>query len=238
MKSWAASLVLHGAALGLAATLWLEAEALPDPTPMRWQVAFQDPSPPLPSPPAPTPAVAPPTPLPPPARIPPPPPLPVPQPTPVPQAVPVMSPPSLPAPAPSPVISAPIPVADPVPVAVSAPPVPLPAPRPVAPPPQAEIPTEVQERAWHLALAAELRARKRYPLAARRLGQEGVVVVLARIAADGRLANVEVKRASGFPLLDRDALKLFEAAAEAVRGQWRPERAMDIEVPIAYRLEG
>jgi len=93
------------------------------------------------------------------------------------------------------------------------------------------------ERRWHLALLDRLRDMKRYPMAARRLGQEGVVLIEARIAPDGRLESVTVKRGSGFALLDSDALRLLEAAAEGARGQLRPERPSRLEIPIAYRLE-
>jgi periplasmic protein TonB len=95
-----------------------------------------------------------------------------------------------------------------------------------------------RERAWQQALTTELRMRKRYPLVARRLSQEGVVVVVARVHSDGTLDSLEIKHGSGYPLLDRDALSLFESASEAVRGQLHPGQATEVVVPIAYRLEG
>lgn len=117
--------------------------------------------------------------------------------------------------------------------------VPAPArtvPTPVSAPSHGTLAAEI-ERRWHLVLIERLRDMKRYPMAARRLGQEGVVVVEARIALDGRLEGATVKRGSGFTLLDNDALRLMEIAAEAARAQLKPERPTRVEVPIAYRLE-
>ncbi len=46
-----------------------------------------------------------------------------------------------------------------------------------------------------------------YPAVSRRMGEEGVVVLSVYILADGRVADVKVKRSSGFPRLDESALK-------------------------------
>jgi protein TonB len=243
VKSWVASLALHGAAAGVAALVWLE-PAAPAPESLRWQVAF-----------VPTPEAAP---APAPARIEPPRPAPAAEPAPASAAEP--PPPAAPEPPPKPVESAPPhpPARPEAPAALPTPPVslaarPLPAPaaaetpapaRPIAPvPARAAAPETVPdpaaeaERRWYLALLERLRTMKRYPMAARRLGQEGVVLVEARIGQDGRLEAAEVKRGSGFPLLDRDALRLIEAAAADARSQMQPERPTRLEIPIAYRLE-
>jgi protein TonB len=93
------------------------------------------------------------------------------------------------------------------------------------------------ERQWQRVLLQRLRDMKRYPMAARRLGQEGVVLIEARIAPDGHLESATVKRGSGFALLDNDALRLLEAAAEAARAQLRSESQVRLEVPVVYRLD-
>lgn len=122
-------------------------------------------------------------------------------------------------------------LAPPTPPPLAAPP----APRP-EPPSAVDAAAEAAERRWYAALVEQLRARKRYPLPARRLGQEGVVLLAVRVEADGRLEGVEVKRSSGHPLLDREARRLLEEAAELARDQLRPQRASRLEIPIAYRL--
>jgi len=119
-------------------------------------------------------------------------------------------------------------------------PVPLVAPvlaKPTPATPMTAAAAEV-ERRWYLALLERLRAMKRYPMVARRLGQEGVVLIEARIGQDGRLEAATVRRGSGYPMLDQDALRLLAEAAETARGQLQPERPTRLEIPIAYRLDG
>lgn len=77
-----------------------------------------------------------------------------------------------------------------------------------------------------------------YPLAARRQGIEGRVLLAAHVRADGACAEVRLKQSSGHGLLDRSAL-------DTVR-RWRflPARrgnaAVDswVDIPISFRLEG
>jgi protein TonB len=77
-----------------------------------------------------------------------------------------------------------------------------------------------------------------YPLAARRRGIEGQVLIAAYVRADGACAEVRLKRSSGHTLLDASAL-------DAVR-RWRflpAKRAgapIDswVEVPVRFQLEG
>jgi periplasmic protein TonB len=78
----------------------------------------------------------------------------------------------------------------------------------------------------------------RYPIVARRNGEEGAVTLRVRVTVDGRAATVTVEQSSGSPSLDR-------AALEAVR-TWRfvPARsgADPVEawvlVPVVFRLDG
>lgn len=76
-----------------------------------------------------------------------------------------------------------------------------------------------------------------YPLAARRQGIEGRVLLAAHVRADGSCGDVKLKQSSGHSLLDR-------AALETVK-RWRflpatrAGRAIDswVDVPIRFRLE-
>lgn len=78
-----------------------------------------------------------------------------------------------------------------------------------------------------------------YPLVARRLGKEGVVLLEVLVAPDGRAADVRMIRSSGFAPLD-------ESAVTTVRERWRfvPARrdGLPVEsrvtVPIRFRLAG
>ncbi|WP_197703244.1 energy transducer TonB [Sulfurifustis variabilis] len=76
-----------------------------------------------------------------------------------------------------------------------------------------------------------------YPSLARRLGEEGRVLLRVRVRPDGTSADIAISRSSGFARLDR-------AALEAVR-KWRfvPARQGDVPVtasvlvPISFTLE-
>ncbi|MEW6165553.1 MAG: energy transducer TonB [Pseudomonadota bacterium] len=79
--------------------------------------------------------------------------------------------------------------------------------------------------------------RPAYPSSSRRLGEEGTVVLRARVGADGSPLVVELRDSSGFRRLD-------EAALAAVR-RWRfvPARQGDraieswVAVPVVFKLE-
>jgi protein TonB len=76
-----------------------------------------------------------------------------------------------------------------------------------------------------------------YPLAARRRGIEGTVLVRAEISAGGECQRAELKKTSGHEMLDN-------AALEAVK-KWRfvpAKRGSQavvawVEVPITFKLE-
>jgi protein TonB len=75
-----------------------------------------------------------------------------------------------------------------------------------------------------------------YPELARRRHQEGLVLLAVKITAQGRAERVEIKKSSGFSLLDN-------AAVEAVRDwEFQPARIgslaleSEIEVPVRFEL--
>lgn len=119
-----------------------------------------------------------------------------------------------PVPTPAPVVTAP-----PAPVAA-----PAPAPEPVVPP---------RFDAAYLDNPAPV-----YPPIARRMGEQGKVLLRVFVGTDGRAERVDVNRTSGSARLD-------QAAAEAVR-RWRfvPARQGDsavaawVIVPINFSMEG
>ena len=77
-----------------------------------------------------------------------------------------------------------------------------------------------------------------YPLIARRLGAQGIVILRVQVREDGSVAAVELARSSGFTMLD-------DSATRTVRESWRflPARidgspvASWVEVPIRFVLE-
>ncbi|MDY7026903.1 MAG: TonB family protein [Spirochaetota bacterium] len=56
-----------------------------------------------------------------------------------------------------------------------------------------------------------IEARKRYPEAARRRGEEGAVELRLAVDPDGRLRDCTLYRPSGSTILDRDAVKLVQS---------------------------
>jgi protein TonB len=75
-----------------------------------------------------------------------------------------------------------------------------------------------------------------YPLAARRRGLEGRVIVRAHVTADGRCAGVELRASSGHALLDESVLatvphwRFQPAARDGVAvASW-------VDIPVAFRL--
>lgn len=77
-----------------------------------------------------------------------------------------------------------------------------------------------------------------YPMLARRLGAQGVVLLRIQVREDGTVATVELARSSGFAMLD-------DSATRTVRESWQfvPARidgtpvASWVEVPIRFVLE-
>ena len=68
-----------------------------------------------------------------------------------------------------------------------------------------------------------------YPIVARRLGMEGVVLLDVLVAPDGHAADVRVARSSGHPALD-------ESALTTVRERWRFVPARRDGVPVESRV--
>lgn len=194
--------------------------------------------------PAPTPVPAP-APLPDPVRPPPPPvdrarPLPSPKPEkkppPPPREPPVQAsrPLTAPEPAPEPSLTSASPIA-PTPAVeepIAAPPAPVAAPPAPAAPPVAA--SRLGEYLETVRLAVE--AHKQYPSAARQLGQQGSVLVRARIMSDGSLAEVEVVTSSGHRHLDRAALAAVRNAAPLKAPSGFGLQDLVLEIPITFRL--
>lgn len=149
---------------------------------------------------------------------------------------------TLPVPTPAPV-TAPQPAREPPPVVAAAPPEAPPAstaavradPAPaVAAQPVAEPPSTPPN-----ANAAYLRnPAPRYPLLARRNGEQGTVLLRVLVTREGTPANVSIDRTSGSSQLDQAALETVKTwrFVPARRGQQAVEAW--VLVPVVFRLEG
>ncbi len=77
-----------------------------------------------------------------------------------------------------------------------------------------------------------------YPAVARRLGWQGSVRIQFRIEPDGRLTNVRVAQGSGYAVLDESAIQALRKVSHLPEAPvWLEGRAIDIELPVIYRLE-
>jgi protein TonB len=75
-----------------------------------------------------------------------------------------------------------------------------------------------------------------YPAIARRKGWQGVVKLELHIEADGSITDLQVDETSGYSILDRAALQCLQLARIPGATQWLQGHAIDIVVPVEYRL--
>ncbi|TQV61930.1 MAG: energy transducer TonB, partial [Halothiobacillaceae bacterium] len=237
--AWVLSLAIHGVLV--AAVAWWLAERIepavapPLPTPLNLAM-FQAPAPVRPAPaPVEPPPVAEPTPPEPVVEEPKPPPEPVAKPRPEPRVAPAKPHPAKPVPKPvEPVPAVPLPPAEPPmpPAETTAPAAPPPPPRSVMPAVDPGL-----EAAYRDRVRQAVDAHKVYPRLARRMGEEGRVVLAFALEADGRLIGVRVLESSGSELLDEAALEAVREAAPfppfpdgITRTRW------EFTLPLAFAL--
>jgi len=78
--------------------------------------------------------------------------------------------------------------------------------------------------------------RLSYPAIARRKGWQGIVTLELHIEADGLISSLHINETSGYPALDRAAVKALQLASIPGAGQWLHGRSIDMLVPVEYRL--
>ncbi|MBN2531798.1 MAG: energy transducer TonB [Spirochaetales bacterium] len=83
-------------------------------------------------------------------------------------------------------------------------------------------------------LSDKIHKNTMYPSAARRRGIEGTVIVLFSIDREGCLLKSEIKKSSGYSILDKAALKVIEHSLPHPN---LLERQVELKVSIIYTLE-
>ena len=86
------------------------------------------------------------------------------------------------------------------------------------------------------AVFSAFKANFHYPRIARRNGWEGTVILALRVLPDGQLTDILVSSSSGHPVLDRAAIHTLQTASVPQARQWLNEQAIDLVVPVEYRL--
>ena len=176
----------------------------------------------------------------PPAVTPPPPPPPEPPPPPRQKVTPRTPVPNTSRPVAPPTVSAAsaveMPSTPPEPPAVSKP-TPEPAPAVVAPSEPAKPVASTAAADWNQFLQAYMRKHKTYPMSARRMRQQGTVVVEASFSDSGEVLLCTIASGSGFTSLDQAALALVQSAAAATRTTIQPGKSQQIRIPVVYELQ-
>jgi TonB family protein len=86
------------------------------------------------------------------------------------------------------------------------------------------------------AVSTALKANFRYPRIARRNGWQGTVILALRVLPDGQLTDILVSSSSGHPVLDLAAMHTLQTATVPQARQWLDDQAMDLVLPVEYRL--
>ncbi|MDR2491806.1 MAG: energy transducer TonB [Spirochaetaceae bacterium] len=71
-----------------------------------------------------------------------------------------------------------------------------------------------------------------YPSKARRTGVQGVVEVVFTINSNGSAVDIEVRKSSGKPILDEEALRAVQSASP----YRRPKNPVRIIIPVSFKL--
>jgi protein TonB len=101
-----------------------------------------------------------------------------------------------------------------------------------------ETARQTAEEHLHNSILRLVSSRFNYPLLARRKGWQGVVKLQVHIESDGRISRLHVEQTSGYPVLDRAALQSLQLASIPDAEQWMQGQAIDIIIPVEYRLVG
>lgn len=76
-----------------------------------------------------------------------------------------------------------------------------------------------------------------YPRLAIRKGYEGTVVLLVEVLADGSVRGVEISQSSGYPILDRCALKTVRKWRFIPGKRGEESVPMKVKLPVVFRLK-
>lgn len=107
-----------------------------------------------------------------------------------------------------------------------------------APAPTAPLPAEPINLASDLSVSCPVRTAPRYPPLARRMGEEGEVVLRVELSEDGQIASARIASSSGFRRLDEAALAAIKKwRCNAAQRDGQPVRAVAIQ-PFTFSLEG
>ncbi|MEA3231792.1 MAG: energy transducer TonB, partial [Thermodesulfobacteriota bacterium] len=76
-----------------------------------------------------------------------------------------------------------------------------------------------------------------YPVLARRRGWQGTVHLSVLVLANGRVGDITIEKSSGYPLLDKTALKAVTRYRFVPGRQGNQPVAMRVQMPVHFRLQ-
>lgn len=93
------------------------------------------------------------------------------------------------------------------------------------------------ERSYFSELSAKLARYKRYPNRARRLNEEGIVVLFITVKRDGTVTESYISKSSGYPKLDDAVLSMLKKASPlpAFPDDMKQSK-LSINIPIDFKL--
>lgn len=86
-------------------------------------------------------------------------------------------------------------------------------------------------------LREKIEAARRYPERARRMGQEGRVMVRFIVRGGGEIERVDLAEPSSFPLLNRAAVETIRSLSSLPPLPPEFGARMEVTLPLVYRLE-
>ena len=88
------------------------------------------------------------------------------------------------------------------------------------------------------AIRLRIEQNKEYPLWARRRGVEGKAILVFLLKEDGHLANIKIEKSSGYPILDKAALKAVQKAAPFPPFPAKlKKKEITLKLPICFKLK-
>tara|TARA_R110001606_G_scaffold363430_3_gene517562 strand:- start:20470 stop:21321 length:852 start_codon:yes stop_codon:yes gene_type:complete len=93
------------------------------------------------------------------------------------------------------------------------------------------------ERSYFSELSAKLARYKRYPNRARRLNEEGIVVLFITVNRDGTVSESYISKSSGYPKLDNAVLSMLKKASPLPAfPDDMAQSKLSINIPIDFKL--
>ncbi|MEQ4574875.1 MAG: energy transducer TonB [Gammaproteobacteria bacterium] len=102
--------------------------------------------------------------------------------------------------------------------------------------PSAPVPAGARDPNWEGEVLARLEKFRRYPRPARVRRQQGVVYVHALVDRQGGVLSAQIRRGSGHPVLDREALDTFLRAQPLPAPPAALPTPVELEVPVEFFL--